>query len=84
MKIFEYLAAGVPVISKPFHPDLKDDFAGLLELADDSDGFEKAIERVLHWSAEIRSAWDTRRRQFVEESTWTRRSQQAAELLRSL
>lgn len=73
MKIFDYLAAGVPVVSTPFHPYLGEDFDGLVVEADGAEDFVAAIDRVLDRDAAARDDWQQRRRQFVERQTWSRR-----------
>jgi len=46
VKVYEYLAAGLPVVSTPFSPELRD-LAGPVTLADDASGFAEALERLL-------------------------------------
>ncbi len=83
MKIFEYLAAGTPVVATPYHPHLKEDFGGLVELAEGVEGFEAAIERILAQGEE--SAERARARgQFLSENTWARRAEEAVQLIRNL
>jgi glycosyltransferase involved in cell wall biosynthesis len=45
-KLYEYLAAGLPVVSTPFSPDVKAD-ADVVALAGDTDAFLNACERFL-------------------------------------
>lgn len=45
LKINEYLAAGLPVVSTPF--SILDDFTGIIELADTPEQFVKALRRAL-------------------------------------
>jgi glycosyltransferase involved in cell wall biosynthesis len=45
LKINEYLAAGLPVVSTPF--SILDDFAGVVELADNPVPFAEALRRAL-------------------------------------
>ncbi|MFD2934553.1 glycosyltransferase [Spirosoma flavum] len=45
LKINEYLAAGLPVVSTPF--SILDDFTGIIELADTPERFAKALRRAL-------------------------------------
>ena len=45
LKINEYLAAGLPVVSTPF--SILDDFDGVVELADSPDDFASALRRAL-------------------------------------
>jgi len=68
MKIFEYLAAGIPVVSTPFHKNIESDFSGLLKISQDVDSFEVAIEQILNWSLEDRRGWKSRCREFIMEN----------------
>jgi glycosyltransferase involved in cell wall biosynthesis len=45
LKINEYLAAGLPVVSTPF--SILDDFAGVVEMADTPEAFAQALRRAL-------------------------------------
>lgn len=45
LKINEYLAAGLPVVSTPF--SILDDFAGIIEIADTPVAFAQALRRAL-------------------------------------
>jgi len=45
LKINEYLAAGLPVVSTPF--SILDDFAGVIEMAETPEQFARAIRRAL-------------------------------------
>ena len=45
-KTLEYLAAGLPVVSTPV-PDVVADYAAVVDLQDDADGFADACHRVL-------------------------------------
>ncbi len=46
LKINEYLAAGLPVVSTPF--SILDDFDGIIELADTPENFAQALRRALN------------------------------------
>jgi glycosyltransferase involved in cell wall biosynthesis len=83
MKIFEYLAAGVPTVSTPFHPNLSADFGGLLELAGDVEEFEKSIERLLGWNDNQRADWEQRCCKFLKGNTWERRAHEAVSLIQN-
>ena len=83
MKLFEYLAAGVPVVSTPFHPSLFEDFAGLVRTADDPGGILDALERSVALSSEELASWRSRARRFVEENTWTKRGDEIVSLCRN-
>ena len=72
LKINEYLAAGLPVVSTPF--SLLDDFAGIIELADTPERFSQALRRALADKCEQRTqqrvdtaqanSWEQRAREF--------------------
>jgi len=83
MKIFEYLAAGVPTVATPFHSELEDDFDHLLEIAADASGFEAAISALIHLTPETRADWNWRRSQFVARNTWKCRAEEAVDLIRN-
>ena len=72
MKLFDYLAAGLPTVCSNFHPHLREDFGGLLELANGPDEFVAGIERVLNHDAATRAEWDSRRQRFIAAHTWER------------
>jgi glycosyltransferase involved in cell wall biosynthesis len=83
MKLFDYLAAGVPVVSTPFHPYLRDDFGGLVQLAQNAEAICSAIECILAWEETNRSSWEERRKVFIAQNTWSVRATEAVnELLR--
>jgi glycosyltransferase involved in cell wall biosynthesis len=69
LKINEYLAAGLPVVSTPFSK--LDDFAGVIELADTPERFAQALRRAL-------ADWDADRVQqrvaLAQGNTWEQRA----------
>lgn len=70
MKLYEYIAAGVPVVSTNYHNFLHEDFDDLLLLGDDLDTIEhllKDLEKV-----EGRQQ-DERRTAFLQRSSWNNR-----------
>lgn len=72
LKINEYLAAGLPVVSTPF--SILDDFTGVIELADTPEAFALALRRALadtspervqqRVAMAQRNAWPERAREF--------------------
>jgi glycosyltransferase involved in cell wall biosynthesis len=71
-KLAEYLALGLPVVATSL-PELcavNDEHPGLLELADDQDGFVKAIERAL---AKAPVGEIERRLALARESAWSQK-----------
>jgi len=84
MKLFEYLAASVPVVTTPFHDFLEVDFEGLLEFAEDAPAFVNAVETVLGRDESSQEQWRGRCRDFVERNTWRTRADQALSLLQTL
>ena len=84
MKIFEYLAAGLPVVAADFNGRLAEDFEALVEIAAGAEGFSKAIERVLNQTKEGRREPDARRQEFLRRNTWRCRADEAVALMREL
>jgi glycosyltransferase involved in cell wall biosynthesis len=84
MKLFEYLAAGVPVVSTRFHEYLEQDFDHLLQCANDVDSVEGAIEKVLNQNSQATREWHLRRQRFLKINTWAHRAQEALDLVRSI
>jgi glycosyltransferase involved in cell wall biosynthesis len=84
MKIFEYLAAGLPVIAMNFNGRLVEDFEGLVELAGNADDASKSIKRVLSGPKESRAAWNSRRQNFLRRNTWRHRADEAVALIQQL
>ena len=83
MKMYEYLAAGLPVVAMDFNGRLAEDFEGLIEIAD-ATGFAEAIKRVLTQPMESRRDWDARRQEFLRQNTWRCRADQVVALMREL
>jgi len=46
MKLYEYLAAGVPVVSTRFHEKLSEDFDNLIDVAESSEDFEDKLKSI--------------------------------------
>lgn len=79
LKINEYLAAGLPVVSTPF--SLLDDFAGVIELADTPDAFAKALRRALADKAAERV---DARIAVAKANSWARRSEEFEAVIRHM
>ena len=71
LKINEYLAAGLPVVSTPF--SLLDDFNGVIELADSPAGFANALRRALTDHSEQRI---NQRIAMAKENAWPKRAEE--------
>lgn len=70
MKVFEYLAAGIPVVTTRFHDFLCADFDDLLEFGQNTAEFVKAMETVLNRDDACRIRWRARCRAFIDRNTW--------------
>lgn len=84
MKLFDYLAAGVPVVTTRFHDHLDADFRGLLEFGETASEFASHIERILGRDEESHQGWNVRRRKFIEQNTWDMRADEAVRFLTEL
>ena len=84
MKVFEYLAAGLPVAGSDFNGRVKEDFEGLVEVAPDAAGLASAIRDLLAQPREARELWNQRRRAFLGKHTWERRGAEAVALMQEL
>ena len=69
LKINEYLAAGLAVVSTPF--SLLDDFADIIELADTPEQFAQALRRALADSGEQRTQ---QRVDMAQANSWEQRA----------
>lgn len=76
LKINEYLALGLPVVSTDF-ADLSD-FAGYIQEAGDTSIFLAATEKALHGQA---PATPATRKEFAASNSWSARAQQIVEVL---
>jgi hypothetical protein len=77
MKFYEFLAAGLPIVTTPFHPNLLKDFDNLIEVARDEVEFSKAITRLLVNNVSKGIEWNQRREKFLAANTWTCRAKEA-------
>ncbi len=71
LKINEYLAAGLPVVSTPF--SLLDDFDGVIELADSPASFAQALRRAL---ADISPQRINERIMMAQNNSWAKRAEE--------
>ncbi len=71
LKINEYLAAGLPVVSTPF--SILDDFTGVIELADTPEAFAQALHRAL---ADRSPARVTQRVEMARANSWEHRAEE--------
>lgn len=79
MKIYEYLAAGLPVLAKTNHANLKDDFNDLLTIIPDGDGLSSVLEECKKLKSD--PAWNKRRLEFIQKSSWGHRAECVVKLL---
>ncbi|MES2431367.1 MAG: glycosyltransferase [Bacteroidota bacterium] len=71
MKLYEYIAAGVPVVSTPFHEHLSQDFDDLLSIGKNI----SEIENIIH-NIQLNGPNNTsseRRNSFLKTSSWNNR-----------
>lgn len=78
MKMFEYLAAGVPIVSTPFQPRLDVKFGGLVNIGNDEPDFIRLVASLLE--NPVDSAWMHAAWEFVEQHSWERRIMEALNL----
>jgi glycosyltransferase involved in cell wall biosynthesis len=71
LKINEYLAAGLPVVSTPF--SILDDFDGVIELADSPASFAQALRRAL---ADISPQRLYERVAMAQNNSWAKRAEE--------
>ena len=69
LKINEYLAAGMPVVSTEF--SLLDDFAGVIQVANTPERFAEALQQALH---ENDPALTQKRIQMAEANSWANKA----------
>ncbi|MBL3658183.1 glycosyltransferase [Fulvivirga sediminis] len=71
LKINEYLAAGLPVVSTPFSEDIRS-FEDVISIEASPEGFVKAIsQEILHDSEDLRE----KRIRYAESNSWSSRAQ---------
>jgi len=68
MKIFEYLAAGTPVVATNFQPFLHEKFSGLIEICKDREQFVEKTNILAKRSPN--PDWQSRAWQFVLSNSW--------------
>jgi glycosyltransferase involved in cell wall biosynthesis len=76
LKLREYLAAGLPVVSSPL-PEVAR-YAGLVHLGDGAEAFTAAIETAL---GERTEAWAKRRVEAMRAESWEGRVEQMSEII---
>ena len=74
MKIFEFLAAGTPVISTAFQPQLNERFDELVTVCNDHSSFVEQLGLCL--SKQIDYGWQECARAFAKQNTWYHRVEQ--------
>ena len=84
MKIFEYLAARLPVVAADFNGRVAEDFENLITVASGATGFSRAIEGVLNQPEDSRQKWEVRRQAFLRRNTWTCRAEEAVTLMQAI
>ncbi|WP_128547084.1 glycosyltransferase [Larkinella soli] len=79
LKINEYLAAGLPVVSTPF--SILDDFNGVIELAGTPEEFAQALRRGLSDNTPFRIR---KRVEMAQGNTWAKRAEEFEAVLRRI
>lgn len=79
LKINEYLAAGLPVVSTPF--SILDDFDGIITLANTPEAFAQALQRAL---AESSPAQTAQRIAIAQANSWSRRAHEFETIIDSV
>lgn len=79
LKINEYLAAGLPVVSTPF--SILDDFAGVIEMAPSPEVFVQALRRALADQSPERIA---QRVEMARNNSWEQRSHEFEAIFQQL
>ncbi|WP_158825737.1 glycosyltransferase [Mucilaginibacter lacusdianchii] len=78
LKLFEYLAAGKPVISTDFNPDLQQYTEGAVRFAADANAFNQAIEAALQDNAPNVVA---HRSAVAANNSWEKRTESFGEII---
>jgi glycosyltransferase involved in cell wall biosynthesis len=78
MKIFEYLALGIPVVCSGFHPFLHEDFNNLLYIGNNYDEIQEHINYLLGKGYEDKNA-----NNFLRSHTWSNRIEEFITYLKS-
>jgi len=68
MKLYEYIAAGIPVVTLNYHPGLGKDFENLFFLAGDAAEMEIQIKKILDTKISVDYG-----KSFIMNSTWDKR-----------
>lgn len=79
LKIYEYLAAGLPVVSTPF--SLLDEFRDIVELADTPENFAQALRRAL---ADTSAERVKQRVELARANSWKKRADEFEAILEQL
>lgn len=81
MKIYDYMAAGVPVVSTRYHDQLEKDFNDLLYLADDLEEFEIKVNVLLSLNKKELYNWKEKASAFLLNNTWKYRIEEILRLI---
>ncbi|MFD1140344.1 glycosyltransferase [Larkinella insperata] len=79
LKINEYLAAGLPVVSTPF--SILDEFEGVIELADNAESFARALRRALHDNTPERIR---QRVEVAKANSWQKRAEEFEDIIQQI
>ncbi|WP_229310762.1 glycosyltransferase [Larkinella arboricola] len=79
LKINEYLAAGLPVVSTPF--SILDEFESVIELANDPESFAQALQRVLNDNSPERIR---QRVEVARANSWEKRAEEFEDIIQRI
>lgn len=78
MKIFEYLAAGTPVVTTDFQLHLTEKFDGLIEICRTRSEFIATVKRLVEMPSD--PVWQEKAWQFVKANSWQHRVDEIVKL----
>jgi len=80
MKFYEYIAAGVPVISTNYHTNIEADFGHLIKTTMDIDEMGEAMNHFLFQKKQEKEIWRQKCDTFVNDHSWAKRVEQVVNI----